>query len=226
MFKCNHNGKCCEDPTTQINLTLGDIQRISKFTKKSALDLYNEGIMGVYPFGDPFKNDEFETDIGLYIPCGFRKKNEKLGKLICSIYPARPLNCRIFPFWVLAEAPMNEVEKFVKEHPCGECCGVDEDFEEDRKLYNEYKEKLVEILSKEVPMSDSFYETLGLKKKIKTKPSKTQEEDFKIINELIKEIRKEDFTVLFKKIDEEIKKHEFVLMEDIPDWDIFLREHE
>jgi len=222
MFRCNHNGRCCEDPTTQINLTLGDVQRISKFTKKSALQLYQEGIIGVYPFGDPFKNDEFETDVGIYIPCGFRKKNEKLGKLTCSIYPARPLNCRLFPFWVLAEAPMKEVKKFIKEHPCGDCCGVDEDFEEDRKLYQAYKEQLVEVLSKEIPLSDQFYEIQGLKKKIKTKPSKTQEEDLKIINKLIKDIRKEDVSEIFNNIDKEIKKHKFSDYKDIPEWKDFL----
>lgn len=218
MFNCNHNGQCCEDPATQISLTLGDLQRICKFTKKSALDLYKEGVLGVYPFGNPFKNNEFETDIGLFIPCKFRTNDKKTKRKSCAIYHARPLNCRLFPFWILAEASMQEIEDFVKNHKCGDCCCIDEHFEEDRALYKKYKEKLVEILSKESPISDRFYEKLGLKKKIKTKASKTKESDLKIISKLVKKMQKEDYSMIFKRIDKELPKYRFSKKEEIVQW--------
>ncbi|MCB9359253.1 hypothetical protein H6503_04940 [Candidatus Woesearchaeota archaeon] len=220
MFRCNHNGRCCEDPTTQISLTLGDIWRLCKAHKKSALDLYKEGIIGVFPFGDPFKDDEFETDIGLFVPCKHRIFNEKMGKKICSVYEHRPINCRLFPIWILAEAPMNEIMDLVKNHQCGECCGVDEDFEEDRKIYQKYKGALVEIIEREIQLSDPFYESLGLKKRLVAKKSNTQEDDLKIVEKLVADLQKEDFSEVFIKIDDEIKKHEFE--EKLPAMEEFL----
>ncbi len=221
MFKCNNCGGCCEDPATQINLTLGDIKRLSDYTKKSASQLYKEGMIGIYPFGDPFKDDEFETDVGLFIPCGYRvfKKDKKCK--ICNVYPARPLNCRIFPFWLLAEAPLDEVEKFAKDYPC---TNIDDDFKDDRKLYHKFKEHLVGILSEEIRVTDPFYEKLGLKKKIKVKPTKTKEEDREAIAKIVKDMKMEDFSEIFKKIDGEIKKHEFVSYKKIKNWEDFLEE--
>ena len=56
MFECHHHGQCCEDPVTQINLTLGDLQRLTTSTQKSTLQLYKDKIIGIQPFGDPENN--------------------------------------------------------------------------------------------------------------------------------------------------------------------------
>jgi Fe-S-cluster containining protein len=204
MFLCYHCGGCCEDVCTQINLTLGDIKRLSEKTGKSALKLYKEGVIGVFPFGDPFKDDEYETDVGLFIPCRFRKS----GK--CSIYGCRPINCRLFPYWILAEAPLNEIKTLIcPGHECMKHLEIDADFKEDRKEYHSYKEKLVQILHFETQLSDKFYKKIGLKKKIKAKPSKTKDDDLKIIFMLVKKLCKKDFSELFRKIDKEVKKQDF-----------------
>jgi len=203
MFKCNNNGQCCEDPVTQISLTLGDIKRITQHTNKSALQLYKEGMIGICPFGNAFKDNEFETDVGLNIPC--KNRNHKS----CAIYPARPINCRLFPFWILAEAPMNEIEEFVDNHQCGACCNIGENFEKDREIYKNYKNHLTSILDKEVPISERFYYKIKIKNKIITEHSKTRESDLKIIKKLTNDLNKQDFSKQFKEIDKEIEKHTF-----------------
>lgn len=215
MFRCYHCGGCCEDVCTQINLTLGDISRLKNYTKKSALQLYKTGIIGVYPFGDPFKSNEFETDIGLFIPCTYRKQ-AKSHKL-CSIYQARPLNCRLFPYWILAEAPPKEIKQLIcPGHECMKHFEIDEDFKDDRKIYHEYKEKIVKILFEESKISDPFFKKLGLKKKFKTTRSKTKDDDFKVITKLVKELKQNDFSDIFKKIDKEIKRHSFISYKTMP----------
>lgn len=217
MFRCYHCGGCCEDVSTQISLTLGDIQRLTKFTKKSALKLYKEGIIGVYPFGDPFKENEFETDVGIFVPCLFRKKKKDQDHTSCLIYPARPINCRLFPYWILAEAPPNEIKSIITPtHECMKHFEIDPDFKEDRKAFHIYKEKLVKILFKETRVSDQFYNTMGLKKKFKTKRSKTKDDDFKVISQLVKQLQKKDYSDIFSKIDKEIKKHKFISYDNMP----------
>ena len=94
-FRCLHCGGCCENNATHINLTLGDISRFSEITCKSTEDLFREGSIGLMPFQTTEDPDIFEIELGLKIPCRFRK-----GKR-CMIYGARPLNCRLFPFWII-----------------------------------------------------------------------------------------------------------------------------
>lgn len=221
MFRCYHCGGCCEDVCTQINLTLGDIKRLCEHTKKTVLQLYKEGVIGIYPFGDPFRHDEFETDVGLFIPCRFRKflseKDKKTKTVKCSVYKARPLNCRLFPYWILADAPEKDIKNLIcAGHECMKHFEIDEDFKKDRKTYIDYKEKLVAILHKETIISDEFYKNIGLKKLIKTKASKTKEDDLALINKLVKRLSKNDYSDIFKKIGREIKKHNLVSNSRMP----------
>jgi Fe-S-cluster containining protein len=213
MFKCYNCGGCCEDVSTQISLTLGDIKRLREFTGKTAYKLYREGIIGIYPFGDPFKSDEFETEVGLFIPCRFRKKSSMSDKTInCSIYPARPINCRLFPYWILAEAPLNEIKQLiVPGHECINHININKEFKDDRKAYNDYKEKLVKILHEELRVTEPFYKELGLIKKIKTPASAGKDDDCKTIKKLIKTIGKQDFSKIFKRIDQKINNRQFFI---------------
>jgi len=109
-MECTHCGLCCKDACTQVNLTIGDIYRISDFLNKPIDELIPEFI-DINPFGDP-DLIHYDLDIGLNNPCKFRKD----GK--CSIYEARPLNCRIFPYWILARAPPEQLTEILSEHGC------------------------------------------------------------------------------------------------------------
>jgi Fe-S-cluster containining protein len=221
MFSCNHNGQCCEDPVTQISLTLADLKRICIYTHKTALQLYKEGMIGVFPFGDLDNNGVFERDIGLYIPCKNRVVDKKTKHKSCGIYPVRPLNCRMFPFWLLADAPLDVLSDFQKNHKCGICCGIDENFENDRKKYKAFKDALAKVLVEEAEVSDKFFESIGVKKEIHTSKSYDEKDTLIVINDLVKELEKIDFSEIFSKIDKELETILYRKAEDIPQWDNF-----
>lgn len=133
-MKCNHCGFCCNDPCTQVNLTVGDIHRIASFLKVPIEKLFPE-YMDINPFGDP-DLIHYDLDLGLNNPCKFRVNNR------CSIYPARPLNCRLFPYWILAEAPPEKLNDILEDY------GFDYDMLR-KKDYQKYKEEVGEVLLKE-----------------------------------------------------------------------------
>jgi len=133
-MKCNHCGLCCKDPCTQINVTIGDLHRISKFLEVPVDELFEEKI-GINPFADS-NLIHYDLDLGLNLPCKFRVD----GK--CSIYPARPLNCRLFPYWILAEAPPEKLKDILSEHQCS--------YDMLRKKdYERYKDIIAKILLEE-----------------------------------------------------------------------------
>lgn len=133
-MKCNHCGLCCRDPCTQIAITIGDIWRIADYLKVPVEELFKERF-GINPFADP-DLVHYSLDLGLNLPCKFRE-NER-----CSIYPAKPLNCRLFPYWVLAEAPADRLKEILAEHRCSYDLARRED-------YKRYKDIVGGILLKE-----------------------------------------------------------------------------
>lgn len=136
-FKCNHCGFCCKgEKGIEVNLTLGDIYRICEH-EMITIDEFFEKYGGLKPFGDPRYPGEYEVDIGLDMPCKFWKN----GK--CSIYEARPLNCRIFPYWLLVRAPKERLKELLK----GECEYTLE--KKDLKKYKEYQDAIAKILLEE-----------------------------------------------------------------------------
>jgi Fe-S-cluster containining protein len=215
MFRCYDCGACCEDVCTQINLTLGDIKRLSEFTGKSALQLYKKGIIGIFPFGDPVKNGEYETEMGIYVPCLFRKKQPN-GRTRCSIYPARPLNCRLFPYWILTDAPETELKKMGKYHECMRKIEFDDEFKEDKKTYFLFKEAILKIFLEESKVTEEFYSKTKIKAKIKAKKTSSREGDIKVIKQLVSKLAKKDYSKFFRLVDREIVKHGFTSYEAIP----------
>lgn len=133
-MKCNHCGLCCSDPRTQIAITIRDLQRISEHLNVEIKDLFKEHI-SIQPFADQDLL-HYDLDLGLNIPCKFRKNKR------CSIHPARPLNCRLFPAWILADASEEKIPELLKEHKC------EWDMEK-RQEYKEYRRKIGEQLLKE-----------------------------------------------------------------------------
>jgi uncharacterized protein len=151
-FKCNHCGYCCFETGTQINITLGDIQRISRYLNTSISLLFNTYI-GILPFAET--ETKFNLELGLVIPCKFWKKS-------CTIYQARPLNCRLFPYWILGNAQKSELQKYF--HPDNQCLKEFEYDETFRKQYKDYVDKIGNVLLKEADATDYFL----IKKKLTT----------------------------------------------------------
>jgi len=193
-MECNHCGLCCRDPCTQINVTIGDLARIADFLNIDVEELFKEKI-GINPFADPDLM-HYDLDFGLNLPCKFRI-NEK-----CSIYPARPLNCRLFPYWILAEAPCSKLNEILSEHKCS--------YDITRKKdYEKYKDIVADILLEESEMFE-------IKKKVNVSRLKgfsdINEEDFrlkefakiKLIKDRIRE--KVDINLIKNLISENLEK--------------------
>ena len=133
-MQCQHCQKCCgEDPRININLSVGDIFRICQFLKIT-IDEFFEKYAGIKTFQDPRIGDY--KDLGLNIPCKFRKDMK------CTVYEARPANCRIFPYWVLTLAPEDKLKQVLK-YPCK--------YDLNKKpIYKKYQDAIAEILLEEV----------------------------------------------------------------------------
>lgn len=207
-FKCLHSGKCCEKVFTQISLTVGDLIRISKFLKVPVSELFKEHV-GMNPFKDPSKGNFYEYEIGLNIPCRFRKNKQ------CTIYEARPLNCRLFPYWILAEVPEERIKEIVDESY--ECVHRIKINEKTKEKYKKYKDAVVDLLFKEGALTDKIMKRLNFKHSIK--PTKKFPEpdlnDLESIKKLevekikycIKILDKDKFKELPELLEKEIKEN-------------------
>lgn len=110
LFKCLPNcGNCCRN-TDRLPLTYGDIERLAAKMDKTVeefmdtecnpVELEKDAVNWAQQFKTKTRLitlkrsvDEKPENDGEHIPCRFLNKSEK-----CTIYPVRPLACRIFPF--------------------------------------------------------------------------------------------------------------------------------
>jgi len=191
-MKCNHCGLCCRDPVTQINLTIGDIQRIADFLKVDVEELFKDKI-GLNPFKEPNFENTYDIDLGLNLPCKFRKNNK------CTIYKARPLNCRLFPQWILAEAPNDKIKQILgKDHKC--------EYDLSKKeQYKEYTQAVGNILFQEAEFYELF-KKINIKGLIKDKGNTLREKEFNRVQKLRQMFKEQlDIKEIKNRIKENIK---------------------
>jgi len=144
-FKCLNCGKCCDDPLVQINLSFKDVQRMSKALKLKVEQLFSKRIIGFNPFIDP-ETGKYDIELGLNKPCKLRKK----GK--CSIYKSRPLNCRIFPYWLIAKFGNGAKDMFEPGFKGVHAMSISE---QERAEYETYSKPIGEMLLKEANITDT-----------------------------------------------------------------------
>ena len=153
-FKCMNCGKCCNAFYSQINVTIGDLIRISNFLEKP-ISFILKNFIGINPFGDPEKPTKFSYEIGINMPCLLRK-NER-----CSIYEARPLNCRLFPYWVLVQTfVFNQNEIIDESYKCMNNLKLSAD---NIKKYSNYSKIVGDILIQEASLTDNILYKLNIK---------------------------------------------------------------
>jgi len=125
-FKCMKCGNCCSDENILITVTHKDLQRLVKHLKCALNDLIK--FIGFY-YGEDLSREKMVTPAFLTVrgsaflalikkengECIFLKNNR------CSIYPARPLVCRSFPFVFSVEKGWLKWGLATKS---GECIGV------------------------------------------------------------------------------------------------------
>ncbi len=146
-FECTHCGACCKKETSPINLSLGDISRLAEFLKKKPSELIGKEIK-MRPFVNPQEPGKFDIELGLPKPCPFWKDNK------CSVYEARPLNCRLFPFWLFATLTEEEIkEQTLPEYECVINSKIDEPH---KNIYKEYTKKIGAMIMREARATDEF----------------------------------------------------------------------
>ena len=90
QFKCGRSGVCCSSGPN-VSLTVYDICRISKYLGVDWRELAGKKVYVVVADYVPIPILR-----GLNNKCVFLEY--KNGVPTCSIYPARPMRCRLFPF--------------------------------------------------------------------------------------------------------------------------------
>jgi Fe-S-cluster containining protein len=165
-FVCKNLGNCCTNPAAPVNLSVGDLLRIMKYTHKTAEELFGHAWSGV-PFGNPVNKLSYSVEPGLDTPCHFWRN----GK--CSIYKARPINCRLFPYWILAEIPKDHIkENFTREDLC--CAYNCHPSNEQKKKYKRYVNHLGKIIEKEAIVTQEILITIKLKKFVELPKTSTE----------------------------------------------------
>jgi len=148
MFQCSHCGICCTDTAIAINLTVGDLVRLAAKLQKSIAGLFPE-IVNFNPFPD---EGIIAFEPGLNKPCALHIHDR------CSIYTERPLNCRIFPFWLL-KAPK---QVWPVDYDClDNLAGVSED---EKKQYIAYAKQLADIIMQESQLTEEVLAGIGIRK--------------------------------------------------------------
>lgn len=100
--KCNQcEGNCCIGESGYIWITQQEIRKLAKF-----LNISMEDVVKKYLFKSAYKYSIKEEKLSTnnYV-CVFFDLNKKQ----CSIYEARPNQCRTFPFWEYFKKNIQEV---------------------------------------------------------------------------------------------------------------------
>ena len=204
-FQCKHCGLCCSDVTAPVNLTLGDIQRITAFLQ-TGFDKLFRGQIAIIPFANPDKPLIYDLDIGLNMPCRFRVNQT------CSIYKARPLNCRLFPYWILSNPQKEGYKAYIDSSRS--CIAAYKEDPINKEKYRKYKDVIGNIILEESSKTDEILAKNGLKNSIKLvqKPQQTNFRQMEIekIKLCRKLIAKTEYKRLPLLIDKEISKIDFI----------------
>lgn len=85
-FKCTECGKCCGGAPGYVWLSEADIERLSSYLQISQEELLRKHCRQI---GNQFSLKEQTVNYN----CIYLKDNK------CSVYEARPSQCRTYPFW-------------------------------------------------------------------------------------------------------------------------------
>lgn len=84
LFACQRCGQCCTGAPGTIYVSKEEIDPIARHRRLSRMELISTCL---YPFRDSYSIHEDAAGRCLFFDDG------------CTIYEARPLQCRTFPFW-------------------------------------------------------------------------------------------------------------------------------
>ena len=125
-FACTQCGNCCTGPPGYVWITDDDIAQLAKhfgLDRERFLERYARKLRGRWSLR------EHKTKHGY--DCIFLDRESEPGKAVCSLYEARPTQCRTWPFWPENLTTPKTWEKVKRETPCpgmdnGQFVSVDE----------------------------------------------------------------------------------------------------
>lgn len=96
-FECTMCGACCTGAPGFVSFTDDEARRIAAHLEISVDEFIERYTHDTHVPGAGRSLNEVETDYGF--DCVFLDRVGEPGKAICSLYGARPLQCRTFPWW-------------------------------------------------------------------------------------------------------------------------------
>lgn len=134
-FSCTGCGKCCTGSPGYVWVTIDEMEAISNFLKITLKEFTRKYVRKV---GNRFSLIESKKNFD----CTFLKE----GK--CTVYEARPTQCRTFPFW-----PQNLSSEEAWENVAKECEGIHEKAEK-VAVEDIEKQQLIQIKRNRPPQLD------------------------------------------------------------------------
>lgn len=93
-FSCTQCGNCCTGPPGVVWFNEDEGLAMAKKLGISEAEFYREHARKV---GSRWSLNEVLTEHGF--DCAFLDRQSVPGKAVCSLYEARPTQCRTWPFW-------------------------------------------------------------------------------------------------------------------------------
>lgn len=93
-FACTQCGNCCTGPPGYVVFDARELGEMAAFLKVKVgefLVRFARPIEGGWSLAEVERGGEFD--------CIFLREDPETGKRGCSIYAARPIQCRTWPFW-------------------------------------------------------------------------------------------------------------------------------
>jgi len=93
-FECTQCGACCTGPPGYVTVTPEDVTAIA-----SLLGMDREAFIAEHANVTSMGRSLNEVETAAGHDCVFLDREIVPGKAVCTIYGARPLQCRTFPWW-------------------------------------------------------------------------------------------------------------------------------
>jgi len=93
-FECTECGACCTGPPGYVQINQQEAEAIA-----AKLGVPVDTVWNQYTREDPTGRSLKETRSPEGWDCIFLDRESVPGKALCSVYEARPLQCRTFPWW-------------------------------------------------------------------------------------------------------------------------------
>ncbi|MEM7623426.1 MAG: YkgJ family cysteine cluster protein [Planctomycetota bacterium] len=114
-FSCTQCGSCCTGPSGYVKFTDDEAQAMA-----AKLGMPIDEFMRTYTHDTPMGQSLTERETEFGFDCVFLDRDTVPGKAVCSLYEARPAQCRTWPFWT-----SNLTSEHAWRRAAMECPGID-----------------------------------------------------------------------------------------------------